>query len=172
MLPCIHRHGRHSLPTELRDQLSMPQEHTRQVLAFISISNFEFWCYEGCLFYTLGVAKIADYMLHKLQIEESQVPKMCLDLYKEYGTTMAGLKACLVTTEYWYICSFSGSNFCFITSEKSFDLFNFHFSSVSFWAMISTMTTSTPVSMVHCRMKSSSLTPSWGSCYFPCHRGR
>jgi hypothetical protein len=43
---------------------------------------------------------IADYMLHKLQIEESQVPKMCLDLYKEYGTTMAGLKACLVTTEY------------------------------------------------------------------------
>ncbi|RLM85578.1 uncharacterized protein C24B11.05-like [Panicum miliaceum] len=37
-----------------------------------------------------------DYMLHKLQIEESQVPKMCLDLYKEYGTTMAGLKACLL----------------------------------------------------------------------------
>ncbi|PAN15047.1 hypothetical protein PAHAL_2G459800 [Panicum hallii] len=35
---------------------------------------------------------IQDYMLHKLQIEESQVPKMCLDLYKEYGTTMAGLK--------------------------------------------------------------------------------
>nr|CAB3455072.1 unnamed protein product [Digitaria exilis] len=39
---------------------------------------------------------IEDYMLHKLQIEESQVPKMCLDLYKEHGTTMAGLKACLV----------------------------------------------------------------------------
>ncbi|KAF8679181.1 hypothetical protein HU200_045947 [Digitaria exilis] len=35
---------------------------------------------------------IEDYMLHKLQIEESQVPKMCLDLYKEHGTTMAGLK--------------------------------------------------------------------------------
>lgn len=31
-------------------------------------------------------------MLHHLQIEESQVPKMCLELYKEYGTTMAGLK--------------------------------------------------------------------------------
>ncbi|THU64459.1 hypothetical protein C4D60_Mb01t26690 [Musa balbisiana] len=36
---------------------------------------------------------IEDYMLHHLQIEESQVPKMCLELYKEYGTTMAGLKA-------------------------------------------------------------------------------
>ncbi|KAL6841923.1 hypothetical protein ACP4OV_028435 [Aristida adscensionis] len=35
---------------------------------------------------------IQDYMLNKLQIEESQVPKMCLDLYKEHGTTMAGLK--------------------------------------------------------------------------------
>ncbi|XP_039118431.1 uncharacterized protein C24B11.05 isoform X1 [Dioscorea cayenensis subsp. rotundata] len=35
---------------------------------------------------------IQDYMLHHLHIEENQVPKMCLDLYKEYGTTMAGLK--------------------------------------------------------------------------------
>ncbi|KAI4301614.1 hypothetical protein L6164_034874 [Bauhinia variegata] len=36
---------------------------------------------------------IQDYMLERLHIEESEVPKMCLDLYKEYGTTMAGLKA-------------------------------------------------------------------------------
>lgn len=36
---------------------------------------------------------IQDYMLNYLHIEESQVPKMCLDLYQEYGTTMAGLKA-------------------------------------------------------------------------------
>ncbi|KAF7818064.1 haloacid dehalogenase-like hydrolase [Senna tora] len=36
---------------------------------------------------------IQDYMLEHLHMEESQVPKMCLDLYKEYGTTMAGLKA-------------------------------------------------------------------------------
>ncbi|KAF0906909.1 hypothetical protein E2562_013295 [Oryza meyeriana var. granulata] len=35
---------------------------------------------------------IQEYMLNKLQIEENLVPKMCLDLYKEYGTTMAGLK--------------------------------------------------------------------------------
>lgn len=33
-----------------------------------------------------------DYMRHHLLIEESQIAKMCLDLYKEYGTTMAGLK--------------------------------------------------------------------------------
>uniref|UniRef100_A0A1D1YAT4 Uncharacterized protein C24B11.05 n=1 Tax=Anthurium amnicola TaxID=1678845 RepID=A0A1D1YAT4_9ARAE len=36
---------------------------------------------------------IQEYMLNHLHIEESLVPKMCLDLYKEYGTTMAGLKA-------------------------------------------------------------------------------
>ncbi|KAJ1697723.1 hypothetical protein LUZ63_006235 [Rhynchospora breviuscula] len=36
---------------------------------------------------------IEDYMGHQLSIKESEVPKMCLDLYKEYGTTMAGLKA-------------------------------------------------------------------------------
>ncbi|XP_062212904.1 uncharacterized protein C24B11.05-like [Phragmites australis] len=36
---------------------------------------------------------IQDYMRHHLQIEESQIAEMCLELYKEYGTTMAGLKA-------------------------------------------------------------------------------
>ncbi|URD74249.1 Haloacid dehalogenase-like hydrolase family protein [Musa troglodytarum] len=35
---------------------------------------------------------IEEYMLHHLQIEESQIPEMCLELYKEYGTTIAGLK--------------------------------------------------------------------------------
>ncbi|XP_016539338.1 phosphate metabolism protein 8 isoform X3 [Capsicum annuum] len=35
---------------------------------------------------------IQEYMLHHLNIEETEVPKMCLDLYREYGTTMAGLK--------------------------------------------------------------------------------
>ncbi|KHN31046.1 Hypothetical protein glysoja_020344 [Glycine soja] len=35
---------------------------------------------------------IQEYMLELLHIEESEVPKMCLDLYREYGTTMAGLK--------------------------------------------------------------------------------
>ncbi|KAK7284499.1 hypothetical protein RJT34_19245 [Clitoria ternatea] len=36
---------------------------------------------------------IEEYMLKHLHIEESEVPNMCLDLYREYGTTMAGLKA-------------------------------------------------------------------------------
>lgn len=31
-------------------------------------------------------------MLHYLKMEESEVPRMCLELYREYGTTMAGLK--------------------------------------------------------------------------------
>ncbi|KAI4378227.1 hypothetical protein MLD38_015736 [Melastoma candidum] len=31
-------------------------------------------------------------MLHELNIDESEVPRMCLELYREHGTTMAGLK--------------------------------------------------------------------------------
>ncbi|KAK8916891.1 hypothetical protein KSP39_PZI023290 [Platanthera zijinensis] len=36
---------------------------------------------------------IQDYMRDHLHIEEGLIPSMCLDLYKEHGTTMAGLKA-------------------------------------------------------------------------------
>ncbi|OAY48810.1 uncharacterized protein C24B11.05 isoform X2 [Manihot esculenta] len=36
---------------------------------------------------------IEGFMLQHLHIEESEVPRMCLELYREYGTTMAGLKA-------------------------------------------------------------------------------
>ncbi|KAL8549189.1 hypothetical protein ACS0TY_008151 [Phlomoides rotata] len=36
---------------------------------------------------------IIEYMINKLGIEEDKVPVMCAQLYKEYGTTMAGLKA-------------------------------------------------------------------------------
>lgn len=36
---------------------------------------------------------IEEYMRTYLNIEESEVPSMCLDLYREHGTTMAGLKA-------------------------------------------------------------------------------
>ncbi|RCV14166.1 hypothetical protein SETIT_2G403700v2 [Setaria italica] len=43
--------------------------------------------------YLAYCASIQEYMLNKLYVEESQIPKMCHDLYKEHGTTMAGLKA-------------------------------------------------------------------------------
>lgn len=36
---------------------------------------------------------IEEFMLQYLKIEESEVPRMCLELYREHGTTMAGLKA-------------------------------------------------------------------------------
>ncbi|KAI7755364.1 hypothetical protein M8C21_004304, partial [Ambrosia artemisiifolia] len=36
---------------------------------------------------------IKEYMVNKLDIEESKVPEMCAQLYKDYGTTMAGLRA-------------------------------------------------------------------------------
>lgn len=35
-----------------------------------------------------------EYMINKLGIEEKRVLQMCTELYKEYGTTMAGLKVC------------------------------------------------------------------------------
>ncbi|KAD0358273.1 hypothetical protein R6Q59_032950 [Mikania micrantha] len=36
---------------------------------------------------------IKEYMINKLGIDESKVPEMCIKLYKDYGTTMAGLRA-------------------------------------------------------------------------------
>ncbi|KAL1558699.1 hypothetical protein AAHA92_09131 [Salvia divinorum] len=36
---------------------------------------------------------IREYMITKLGIEEEKVPEMCAELYKDYGTTMAGLRA-------------------------------------------------------------------------------
>ncbi|PSR95096.1 Suppressor of disruption of TFIIS like [Actinidia chinensis var. chinensis] len=36
---------------------------------------------------------IIEYMITKLGIAEDKVPEMCVRLYKEYGTTMAGLRA-------------------------------------------------------------------------------
>ncbi|KAK6152454.1 hypothetical protein DH2020_015089 [Rehmannia glutinosa] len=36
---------------------------------------------------------IQDYMIEKLGIEESKIPELCNLLYKNYGTTMAGLRA-------------------------------------------------------------------------------
>ncbi|XAR58969.1 Pyridoxal phosphatase [Bertholletia excelsa] len=36
---------------------------------------------------------IIEYMINKLGMEEDKVPEMCIQLYKDYGTTMAGLRA-------------------------------------------------------------------------------
>lgn len=46
---------------------------------------------------SLNVVVIVDYMLQYLHLEESEVPQMCLELYREYGTTMAGLKVKTLT---------------------------------------------------------------------------
>lgn len=54
-----------------------------------------YWCLVWmmrCLIFWL----LAEFMLQHLHIDENEVPKMCLDLYKEYGTTMAGLKVKIV----------------------------------------------------------------------------
>lgn len=36
---------------------------------------------------------IIEYMINKLGMEEDKAPEMCVQLYEDYGTTMAGLKA-------------------------------------------------------------------------------
>ncbi|XP_040992984.1 uncharacterized protein LOC121239744 [Juglans microcarpa x Juglans regia] len=43
---------------------------------------------------------IQEYMLQKLGIEENKVPQLCVALYKDYGTTLAGLKAIGYNFEY------------------------------------------------------------------------
>ncbi|XP_010931242.1 uncharacterized protein C24B11.05 [Elaeis guineensis] len=43
---------------------------------------------------------IGDYLVQKLGIEESKIPDMCNLLYKNYGTTMAGLRAIGYTFDY------------------------------------------------------------------------
>ncbi|KAL2481555.1 Haloacid dehalogenase-like hydrolase (HAD) superfamily protein [Abeliophyllum distichum] len=42
---------------------------------------------------TAVLKNIQDYMVEKLGIEESKIPDLCNLLYKNYGTTMAGLRA-------------------------------------------------------------------------------
>lgn len=46
------------------------------------------------------VKNIGDYLVQKLGIEASKVPDMCNLLYKNYGTTMAGLRAIGYTFDY------------------------------------------------------------------------
>ncbi|XP_072975764.1 uncharacterized protein C24B11.05-like isoform X3 [Typha angustifolia] len=43
---------------------------------------------------------IGDYMIQKLGVEESKISSMCNLLYKNYGTTMAGLRAIGYTFDY------------------------------------------------------------------------
>jgi hypothetical protein len=79
-------------------------------------------------------------MLNKLRIEESQVPKMCLDLYREYGTTMAGLKV--------YACPSFISSFCFIIFDtRRLRFLIWIITCYRFWGTISTTTTSMPACM-------------------------
>ena len=59
---------------------------TETVITVITGDRFQYINNAVC------VILFAEFMLHKLHIEESEIPKMCLELYREYGTTMAGLK--------------------------------------------------------------------------------
>lgn len=55
------------------------------LLSLISSSNYQ-------AYWVLCSSLCVEYMLQSLRIEESEVPRMCLELYHEHGTTMAGLK--------------------------------------------------------------------------------
>lgn len=47
----------------------------------------------SCGLATSVLKNIQDYMVEKLDIEENKIPDLCNLLYKNYGTTMAGLRA-------------------------------------------------------------------------------
>ena len=64
---------------------------------------------------------MAEFMLRQLHIDDNEVPKMCLDLYREYGTTMAGLKVKTETILVQILFNFlkkSSSNYSFYNSNK------------------------------------------------------
>lgn len=42
----------------------------------------------------------SEYMVNKLDIEENKVPDMCAQLYRDYGTTMAGLRVLSSSVNY------------------------------------------------------------------------
>lgn len=45
-------------------------------------------------------------MIEKLGLEESKIPDLCNLLYKNYGTTMAGLRVSLLFTRLWVLTFF------------------------------------------------------------------
>lgn len=52
------------------------------IFLFSKFVNWVLFIYHFCL----------EYMISKLGVEEEKVPEMCAELYKDYGTTMAGLR--------------------------------------------------------------------------------
>lgn len=76
-------------------------------------------------------------MLQHLQMEETEVPRMCLELYKEYGTTMAGLKV-----KIWLKFSVNLKLFCsllineFTNYSLSFQALGYEFDNDEFHAYV------------------------------------
>jgi hypothetical protein len=170
MLPHICRHGWHTLPTELRHQLSMPQEHTGWVGSTHPSLSTNFLRCKICLLNKLWVIHLQwpNCRLHAEQVADWREPgsqdvsRFVQGVWNHNGRPQ-GMSRCYQILIHLQLFLFK------ILSEKITEL---PLWCRRFWAMISTMTTSTPVSMVRCRMSCWSLTLSWGSCYFPCHRGR
>ncbi|KAK8514480.1 hypothetical protein V6N13_063369 [Hibiscus sabdariffa] len=57
---------------------------------------------------TSGLSKevtenIQEYMIEKLEMEEEKVPELCVSLYRQYGTTMAGLKVLTYSFSYSFV---------------------------------------------------------------------
>ena len=86
-------------------------------------------------------------MSEHLEIEEDHVPRLCLELYREHGTTMAGLKAkrnpsLIFNIIYVKLCSFS-------------EIFHGNVGSDRLWAMNLTMMSSMLMCMEDCLMTTS-----------------
>ena len=63
----------------------------------------------------------SDYMVHKLGVDESVSLELCILLYKQYGTTMAGLRVCAAKVYLFFfflyvLCCLLALNLCFLLS--------------------------------------------------------
>ena len=77
------------------------------------------------------IVAIVEYMIQKLGIEEDKVQELCLELYKIYGTTMAGLKVSF-SPPLFNICFFV---FCFVVNAHAYCVCFFSFSFCRLWVM-------------------------------------
>lgn len=60
---------------------------------------------DGCYMNTF----ILEYMVNELNMDESKVPKICAQVYKDYGTTMAGLQVRFQVYTVKYVVYFKSS---------------------------------------------------------------
>lgn len=125
---CGHNRVSGDYPTLMAYEVALPwKEKKKSVIGSNTIT----------MIVKLSFFKIVEFMLQHLQMEETEVPRMCLELYKEYGTTMAGLKV-----KIWLKFSVNLKLFCsllineFTNYSLSFQALGYEFDNDEFHAYV------------------------------------